>query len=628
MPPALLAEGPSEDTVAESRAGGPLDFAAAQAELVGRCGDCHSGEITEGEFSLTPLGSAESLVTDHDRWMQVRARLADGSMPPADAQPLDPADRVRLIEWLDGAVRAAFARRGESAGPPQVRRLAAHEYSNTIRDLMEVHIDAGHALPQDVAGGEGFNNAAETLTISPIHAEKYLEAATDALAYAANDSTARARLVPQRPSQQMSATEAARANLTAFVGRAFRRPIDPGEAEPYVRLFSDAQRDGLNFDAASCFALRAVLASPDFLFLCESPPSAENVTEPLAPWELASRLSYFLWASMPDQSLREAADTGRLIDPQELRSQTLRMLSEGTRLNDSLVEFVGQWLGTADLGRSKQVDPLRHPWIQDSHVAALRHQPVSVMETIVRENRSLTELIDSDWTVLNEELLQVYQLDRAKLDPQEFNQNLKFTRLPQEYRRHSGVVSAGGAMVLTAYPHRTSPVLRGVWVLDKMLGVKLPPPPPSIPKLDESPQTAKSQTLRERFEQHRADPACAGCHDRIDPIGFALENFDELGRWRQNEGGGPVDSVAQLPGGREIDGVAGIKRYLLENKLQFIRHLTEKMLGYALARGLRPADQATVELIVARLEENDFRAQELLLGVVESKPFRFKGGDP
>jgi hypothetical protein len=479
-----------------------------------------------------------------------------------------------------------------------------------------------------MAGGEGFDNATETLTISPIHAEKYVEAAGDALTYAASDSDSRGLLLPHRASESSKEFEAARADLLEFANRAFRRPVDAEELEPYVRLYQDAEADGLNFEQAVFYAMRGVLSSPQFLFLAEKAPGAADAAEPLTDWELATRLSYFLWASMPDRELREAADAGRLSDPEELRRQTLRMLDEGTHLNDSMVEFVGQWLGTADLGRSKEVDAERHKSVKEDHVAAMRNQPVYIVESVIRTNGSLLELIDSDWTFLCDELVHQYRLEKDKLKAKKISQHLVRVTLPDEYRRQSGLLGCGGVMAVTAYPRRTSPVLRGVWVLDKMLGVKLPPPPPNVPPLDQPGETADEETVRERLERHREDPACATCHSRIDPIGFALENFDEIGRWREHDDSGDIDAVAVLPGGRELDGLSGLKQYLLENKDQFARHLTEKMLGYALSRGLRASDRATVELIVERLRAHDYKAQELVLGIVTSEPFRLKGERP
>jgi hypothetical protein len=371
--------------------------------------------------------------------------------------------------------------------------------------------------------------------------------------------------------------------------------------------------------------MRGILISPQFLFLSESAPTEANVTEPLTNHELAARLSYFLWASMPDKELREAADAGKLSDPEELKRQTVRMLTdEGTHLNDSLVHFVGQWLGTADWGRSKAPDPEVHDWVRDHHTSAMRNQPVYMFESMLQKNDSLLDLIDSDWTFLNEELLRVYKIDRKYIEAKRFAQHLVRVELPEKYEYRGGLLGAGATMGVSAYPRRSSPVLRGAWILDKLLGVELPPPPPDVPKLDESEYVAKAQTLRERLERHRADPACATCHDRIDPIGFALENFDELGRWRERDAGGEIDSVAILADATKLEGLAGLKGYLLENKAQFVRHLTEKMLGYALARGLGPHDQCTVEKIAQRLEANEYRAHELVLGIVASEPFRHK----
>jgi mono/diheme cytochrome c family protein len=603
----------------------PLDFASARLALEQNCADCHGTEEGEGGFSLTNVTDESSLGRNHETWARVRQRLADRSMPPADAEPQEVGLRSRLLDWLPAAMRKAVLAQGEVAGPPMFRRMTAYEYSNTIRDLLGTHFNAGSELPQDVAGGEGFNNAAETLTTSPIHAEKYLEAATEALDYAARDSRARERLFSKRPSETLSENDAARENLLRFANRAFRRPVSDEEVAPYLQLYDDARADGQNFDEASFYAMRGILIAPQFLFLSEAVPAKKGVTQPLTDHELATRLSYFLWASLPDKELREAADAGKLSDPEELRRQTIRMLEdEGTHLNDSLVQFVGQWLGTADWGYSKSPDPKVHDWVRDHHTSAMRNQPVYIFESMLQKNDSVLDLIDSDWTFLNEELLRVYKIDRKDIEAKRFQQHLVRVDLPEKHRNRGGLLGAGATMGVSAFPRRSSPVLRGAWVLDKFLGVELPPPPPDIPELDESKEAAAAHTLRERLEQHRADPTCATCHDRIDPIGFALENFDEMGRWRDSDAGGEIDAVAVLADGTKLDGPSGLKTYLMDHKQDFVRHLTRKMLGYALARGLAPHDACTVEKIVERLEQNDYRAQELVLGIVASEPFRKK----
>lgn len=602
----------------------PYDFAAATLTLQQSCGECHAGGAREGGFALDEFTAESSLKDMFPRWQKVRQRIAERSMPPADAEPISDAARQALTDWIESASIAAICADGPQAGPPLLRRLARYEYSNTIRDLLNVHFDAGEGLPEDAAGGEGFANAAETLTISPIHAEKYLQAATEALDYVARDEGARRRILPIAASADVSEREAARQNLARFAPRAFRRPLEPGEVERYLVIYESARAEGLSFDDAVLYAMRGILISPSFLFLAESNPAEVNVAQPLPDHELAVRLSYFLWASTPDGELRKAADAGKLNTDEELTAQVQRMISaKGTHLQDSMEQFMGNWLGTADLGRAKQLDRERFPWLTDPYVADLRNQPVLVMESILQNNDPLLDLIDAKWTFLNDELTRVYRIKKDKIK-EDFAQRLVRVNLPDEYQDRGGLLGMGGVLAVSSYPRRSSPVLRGAWVLEKLLGRELPPPPPNVPALDDAQAASKVATLRDRLLQHRADAACATCHNHIDPIGFALENFDELGRWRDKDAGGPIDAIATLPTGEQLAGPAGLKAYVMSQKDTFVRVLTRKMLAYALGRGLLPSDLCTVELIVQRVREHEYRSQELVLGIVLSEPFRQK----
>ena len=595
----------------------------ALASLLQHCGDCHQ-DSDEGGFALQDLESADSLGDQFQRWQQVRGRIVERTMPPADCEPLPDDLRRSLASWIEAATLKAVCSAGPIPGPPLLRRLAKHEYSNTVRDLLDIHFDAGQILPEDSAGGEGFNNAAETLFISPIHAEKYLQAAIDALDYAARDAGARSRLLSSRPGSDQSDDEAAGENLRALADRAFRRPVGDEELERYVQIFRDARADEMPFDESVLYAMRGILISPGFLFISEATPAQPSTPEPLGDHELASRLSYFLWASTPDDELRQVADAGRLQNDDELQKQTIRFLkARGTHLQDSMELFVGNWLGTADLGRTKKVDRDRHPWVKDPDVAAMRNQPIYTMESILKENDPITALIDAPWAFLNNELTRVYGINRNEIK-EKFVQRLVRVNLPERYRYRGGLLGMGGVLSVSAYPGRSSPVLRGAWVLEKMLGVELPPPPPDVPSLDDSAEASVAKTLRQRLEQHRQDAGCAACHNRIDPIGFALENFDELGRWRDEDGGGPIDPLGKLADGTEIDGIAGLKNYMMANKDTFARVLTRKMLGYALGRSLRATDLCTVESILHRLRENEYHSHELVLGIVMSEPFRQK----
>lgn len=616
------ADEPAAAVATEAEADAEYGFENATVVLQSSCSDCHGYGADEGGFSLDSIiENPGSLKADFELWQKVRERINDRSMPPADAEPLEDGARQRLVEWIESASVTAVCEAGPIAGPPLLRRLTKHEYSNSIRDLLDVHFDAGQGLPDDTAGGEGFTNAAETLIISPIHAEKYLQAAVDALDYAARNESTRKRLLAVRPEGEKQESEAASENLERLAKRAFRRPLADGELDRFVELFKGARADELPFDEAVLYAMRGILISPSFLFIAEQRPQQVNVAERLSDHELATRLSYFLWASLPDRELRKAADEGKLGSNEEVKAQALRLVSErGTHLQDSMEHFMGSWLGTADIGRSKKVDRQRHAWIDDPDVAALRNQPIYAMESILQENDSLLSLIDADWTFLNDELVRVYKLKKNKIEG-DFVQRLKRVKLPDEYRYRGGLLGMGGVYVVSSYPSRSSPVLRGAWVLEKMLGVELPPPPPNVPPLEDSKEQTEAKTVRQILELHRQDAACATCHNRIDPIGFAMENLDEIGRWRDNDDGGPIDAVAELPGGMKIDGLAGLKEHLLKEKETFVRNLTRKMLGYALGRSLQPTDLCTVELIVQRLKENDYKAQELVLGIVTSEPF-------
>ncbi len=609
-----------------------FSFDQAIALLKTSCSDCHSDGADEGGLELERIwGAEDSLKFEYERWQSIRQRINDRTMPPADCEPLVDQTREAMVHWIEHAALEHLCGDQSKAGPPLLRRLAKHEYSNTIRDLLNVHFDAGQGLPEETAGGQGFNNAAETLIISPIHAESYLQAAVDALDYAAHNEATRERLLSVRSDDSKSEEQAARENIARLAQRAFRRPVADQEIERFYSLYQAARQDELSWDEAVLYAMRGILISPSFLFIAEAKPPEPDQAVPLTDHELAVRLSYFLWASTPDDELRRVADEGKLNDDEVLKRETLRLIgARGTHLLDSMEQFVGSWLGTADLGRSKKVDRARHPWVEDPHVAALRNQPVYAMQSILQENESLLTLIDADWTFLNDELARVYKIQKDQIEEQ-FVQQLVRVKLPEQYQYRGGLLGMGGVYVVSSYPGRSSPVLRGAWVLEKMLGVELPPPPPDVPALDESQQISQSQTLRERFEMHRQNPTCAACHNRIDPIGFALENFNELGVWRDRDEGGTIDPVAELLDGTQIDGVTGLKSHLLNHKDTFIRLLSRNMLGYALGRSLQPTDLCTVELIVQRLRENDYRAQELVLGIVMSEPFRqkiVKGIDP
>jgi hypothetical protein len=598
----------------------PFSFAQAQALMKKHCLACHQGKMPSGGFLLQRVAGEDSLKQNPRAWSRVLARVKDGEMPPQNAPALPIELRDRFLEWAGHTLRTAACADGITPGPAPLRRLNRNEYAATLRDLLNIHINAGHALPSDGAGGEGFDNAAETLFLSPIHAEKYLEAAKLALEYGAKDPRSRTRFMIAEPAAGIPAEQAARKIIEAFLPRAFRRPPAEGEAERYLQFFAAAQQRGDGFEAAILYALQGVLMSPHFLFRIEEPnPTREP--RPLDDYALASRLSYFLWGSMPDQTLMELAGQGKLRETATLTAQVERMLKDAKAL-EFAESFVEQWLGTRELGRDIKPDAKLFPDFYDAEIqSAIRYEPIIFFQELLAGNLSLLNLLDSNFTILTNKLQRHYSIELTE----RLRQQPKRVDLPPGTHR-GGLLGMTAVLAVSSYPQRTSPVLRGKWILESILGTPPPPPPPNVPELPDAHEGAASTTLRERLALHRANPTCATCHNRIDPMGFALENYDVLGRWRTEEAGRPIDARGQLPDGASFDGPDELKKLLLERKDQFVRNLAAKMLGYALGRGLTLEDYCAVDQITAALAKDNYAAQTLVREIVLSVPFRYQAG--
>ncbi|MBI3464275.1 MAG: DUF1592 domain-containing protein [Planctomycetes bacterium] len=588
------------------------------------CLECHQGKEAESKLDLARFDSAEKIAAEAAVWNKVLRRVRDGEMPPEDAESPARSEREAFVAWISRTLHEAACSDGVSPGPAPLRRLNRTEYAATLRDLLDIHVDAGQALPADGAGGEGFDNAAETLFISPIHAEKYLEAARTALGYAFSDTRSRQRFLTAEPKEGIAPEDAAHQVLIDFLPRAFRRPTNNEEIDKYLALFQAARQRDPSFEVAMQFALEAVLISPQFLFRIEE-PNTDPEPRLLSDYELATRLSYFLWASMPDDELFGLAKEGKLNDPNVLGEQAVRMLRPERRRDKSrefAQSFVEQWLGTRALGREFKPDASVAPNYDSELEGGMRYEPIMFFQEILAENRSLLSFLDSDFTYANRRLARHYGIKG------EFREQPRHTELPEDGHR-GGLLGMAGVLAVSSYPHRTSPVLRGKWILETILGAPPPPPPPNVPQLDEDQAAVEAKTLRERLEQHRRNPTCAACHNRIDPLGFGLENYDVLGQWRTEQAGKPIDGRGELPDGTVFDGPDELKQLLLARKDQFVRHLTAKLLGYALGRGLTNEDYCTVDEIVDQLKNDNYAAHTLVLGIVRSVPFRYKvGTDP
>ena len=583
------------------------------------CLECHSGEKPKASLDLSRFDSMDKILSEALLWDDILIRLSQGDMPPKEADLPTLNERSEFLNWVESSLQKAACQSGPHAGPAVLRRLNRAEYSASVRDLLDIHFDAGEALPSDGSGGEGFDNASETLFISPIHAEKYMDAARVAVEYAFADPRSLRRFLVAEPDEKTSPEVAARRVIEDFLPRAFRRSIPESEILEYLALFHAAYKADPSFMVAIRLTLQAVLISPKFLFIAEE-PNFDSKPHKVTDHELASRLSYFLWGSLPDDQLLKAADEGNLSDSRILQEQFKRMLgSQNSRkVRNFSQNFVEQWLGTRALGREFKPDKSIRGY--DSELeGGMKYEPVFFFHEILTENRSLLDLLKADYTYVNRRLARHYRIKG------EFREQPKRVQLTDENRR-GGLLSMAAVLAVSSYPHRTSPVLRGKWILETILGDPPPPPPPNVPELEESASSVSSESLRQRLELHRQNVACAQCHDRIDPLGFGLENYGVLGRWRDKYEGHTVDARGALPDGTTFSGPAELKLALLGRKDQFVRHLTKKMLGYALGRGLTYYDYCAVNSIVDKLRANDYKSHHLLFGIIQSVPFRFKAG--
>ncbi len=412
--------------------------------------------------------------------------------------------------------------------------------------------------------------------------------------------------------------ESARRMLARFLPNALRRPATAAEIDKYLALFDRAAKRGDLFEEALKLALKGVLVSPDFLFRVEKP--AQTAVTAVSDFELASRLSYFLWATMPDEELFLLARAGKLREPEVLAQQVERMLDD-PRSRAFANTFIGQWLGTKDVGgrAAPTVSSVQHFYTPDT-AADLREEPVMLFHHILGENRSLMELFTADYTFLTERLVKFYEFE-GKVTGVEGN---SFRKVKWPDSNRAGILGMGSVLALTSHYQETSPVLRGAWVLDTLLGTPAPAPPADVPPLDPSDKKYKGMTARQKLEKHRSQPSCSACHDMIDPLGFGLENFDWLGRWREREAGQPVDASGKLPTGETFNGPVELRNVLLSKKDELARTIAAKTLGYALGRSLGDADQCTIQHLVGKIEKDGYRARTLVREVVLSTPFRYR----
>jgi mono/diheme cytochrome c family protein len=408
--------------------------------------------------------------------------------------------------------------------------------------------------------------------------------------------------------------------LTNLARRAYRRPVTPADVEAPIAFYEQSRQRGGDFDAGIRAGVARVLTSPLFLYRIERDPAGlrAGAAHPVSDVELASRLSFFLWSSIPDEQLLNLATTGRLRGPGVLEAQVRRMIADERA--DALVgNFAGQWLQLRNLEAKVAPDLLMFPDFDDNTRNAFRRETELLFGYIMRENRSVLELLSADYTFLNERLARHYGI------PGVYGERFRQVKLTDPGRR--GLLGQGSILSLTSVATRTSPVFRGKYILSTFLDTPPPPPPPNVPALEESNKgpAAAPKTVREQLEAHRSNPACASCHRIIDPPGFALENFNSVGQWRDAAADGtPIDAAGVLADGASVDGPVALRDAILSRPDVFVTTLANRMLTYALGRGLEPSDMPVVRRIVKRAAQNDYRFASIIVGIVESAPFQMR----
>ena len=632
------------------------------APLIDRyCAGCHGPQTQTAGLNLTALAGQQPLVRNRETWTRVIDALEVGKMPPAGAPQPTGADRTALAALLTDAIENFDYSTVDNPGFEPVRRLTHRELDLTLRDLVGATFSVTERFPAELTGASGFDNSANTLFLESTLMERYIAAAERAVELMppdapATDAERRAHqlVFVAEPGGGVSDEEAAEQVLRRFLERAWRRPPTAEEVQRALDQYREARRSNSGYEASVKAALQSALISPNFLLRIETPAPAgpaADATEPyrISDWDLASRLSYFLWSSMPDEALRDLARRGELRDPDVLAGQVDRMLAD-PRADTLGTSFAAQWLGFQHVGTRIWLDPIDNPWCTDTLMTAMRDESSMFFLSLVRDNRPIRALIDADYTFVNRELATtLYGMEGITGD--------EMRRVPVTDPNRGGILGHGSILAVTSNYKDTSPVKRGHYILDVLLGTPPPPPPPGAGVLSEDVADLRKLSFREKLEMHSSNETCRACHSRIDPIGFSLETFDYFGRWRdayhfrervetEEEADEirivedtnvfqerrfyrntytPINTAGSLPDGPSFEGPVGLKRALLaERHDDLVRQTASKMLAYALGRQLEYYDEPAVRKIIAALEADDFRFRTLIHEIVASYPFQYK----
>ncbi|WP_197356824.1 DUF1592 domain-containing protein [Aureliella helgolandensis] len=610
----------------------PLSWDRNVRGLFGRyCLDCHRGRDPSANVDLAVDENPLHILEHRKKWRAVLEVLQAGQMPPEDERQPSQEMRQQMIDFLEVTLNSIDCGQVEDPGKPVLRRLNRVEYDNALEDLTGLDLSLADDFPPDPVG-YGFDNIADVLTLTPAQIEMYHSAAvkaTQAIVEARRSNTRIDPILfgsigtergkeetwsgeksPSTPQEGAHVRELAREGISNFAFRAFRRPPDEYYINRLMRIYDRAIQEDQSHAEAMNYCLQAVLISPNFLFRIEADRPNESQAYRVDDFELASRLSYLIWSRAPDRELLQLAQEGQLQVRATLLAQIERMLAD-SRSKSLVSNFFFQWLDLRLLD-SHQPSPSEFGDFSEALRDSMRGEVEALLHAIVRDEAPLTAIIDHDALYVDRRLSAYYGLQPVDSETP--------VRVSAPDRRRGGLLTTAALLMVQADPGRTNIPRRGSFVAGQLLGAPPPPPPPDVPELvvvDDGQQ----RSLREIFELHRSSPACQNCHLTIDPIGFALENYDAIGRWRDEDGGAPIDPAGELPDGVQLEDIRSLKDFLLSEQEQLLRTMASKLLTYALGRGLSAPDDCVVEKMVeaAQAEEASFSA--MLVALVESFPF-------
>jgi hypothetical protein len=557
------------------------------------------GEGAEGEEIEVTLNGQRVKLFKLDEVPMFFMRESKGSHP-AKPQPTDPIEeRVKMTP----DIRLEFKLKVKAG--PQTLAVAFLNKSNVINeDLVRRPVSSTY----DVFIGMQYG-----YTTAPHLSRVIITGPYNTTGI--SDTPSRRRVFVCKPAAPADEPACAKQIVSTLVRRAYRRTPTDADVDPLIAFYQEERNKAGNFEAGIEMALRRILADPEFIFRFEPPPAgvAPQTAYRVSDTELASRLSFFLWSSIPDEELLKLAIDGKLHQPAVLERQTRRMLAD-PKSRSLVTNFANQWLFLREL-KNANPDVTIFPDFDDNLRQAFQRETEMLFESVIREDRSVLDLLDSDYTFVNERLARHYGI------PNIYGPDFRRVPVPNDARR--GLLGHGSLQLVTSNPNRTSPVMRGKWILENLIGTAAPLPPPDVPPLEEKP-TATAKSVRERIEQHRASPACAGCHKIMDPIGLAMENFDAVGRWRTSDEGVAIDASGQLVDGTPLNGPSSLRKAMLDRQDVFVAAMTEKLMMYGVGRETKYYDMPAVRSVMRDAAKNRYRLSDLILGVVKSAPFQMK----